>query len=69
MKKLLSLIAIVTFIVTLVSPIVQQVAEAAFSNWKCSQCGKTYNKAGTNPQAVSGCKVSHDKKHIWFQVK
>jgi len=65
MKKLLATVAVIVAVV-LAFPNTE--AAGNFSDWKCSQCGKTQHKAGQSPPFVSGCPVSADGKHIWFKI-
>ena len=69
MKKFFAVAALIVGIV--VSQIVvpsQTQAVGNFSDWKCSQCGKTRNMAGQHQPPTDGCKVSSDGKHIWFKI-
>lgn len=68
MKKFLALAAIIAFAVAFISPVISQAA-GNFSDWKCSQCGKTRNVAGQHQPPPQGCKVSGNGKHIWFRIK
>jgi len=68
MKKFFAAAAIVAFIAALAFPAAQ--AAGNFSDWKCSQCGKTRHKAGQNPPQAgeSKCPNSGDGRHIWFKT-
>ncbi len=66
MKKFFAAAAIVAFIAALAFPAAQ--AAGNFSDWKCSQCGKTRHMAGQHQPPKDGCKVSSDGKHIWFKT-
>lgn len=65
MKKILAIVALVAFILVAACPEVIQAA-GNFSDWKCSQCGKTRHMAGQNPPRPneSKCPASNDGKHI-----
>ena len=64
MKKFFAVAAIVAFVAAF--PAAQ--ATGNFSDWKCSQCGKTCHMAGQHQPPKDVCKAGSDGKHIWFKT-